>query len=153
MTKNHNFEYKATEAERRTRLAALKVAKWHFDNDYEREYPESRLVAAEELLGYNQFTSQQISEWLDIGAYRIDQEDATPPKAWGIGGLRAENLGLAIELAEAGVRGERPKALIHEARTEGMTFNQIGGLVGIHKQEALRIYSRLEGLTLRVDYT
>lgn len=140
MTTTHN--YRATDAERRKRLKALETALHHVRRNYTER--QQKLIAAEELLSYGVFTAAQVGGWLALPEWTL--EGRGPVKAWGISALTHEQIPMAIELAKAGVARARPKELIHRAYTElDMSYNVIGGLLGLHKNTVARIRKRLDG--------
>lgn len=157
----HN--YRADQSERRTRVKALETAVHHVSRNYiERD---QKMIAAEELLSYRTcsdseraqaakegrepathavFTAAQVAGWLGLTPWAL--EGKGDAKAWGISALTHEQLEDAVGLAKAGLVGEKPKALIWKAHKEmEMSFNAIGGLLGIHKNVVRRIIRRLEG--------
>jgi hypothetical protein len=137
----HN--YRATEAERRARLKALETALHHVRRNYTDR--DKKLAAAEELLAYGVFTTAQIAGWLGLSPWAL--EGKAGATAWGVSQLTHDHLEIAVELAKAGLNGEKPKALILEAHTRrGMSFNIIGGLLGQHKNVIRRVVRRLEDM-------
>ena len=160
---SHN--YKASEAERRTRLKALETAVHHVSRNYIDR--DQKMIAAAELLGYRTidpeataaarkvdpeakevsygvFTAAQVAGWLGLSPWALEGNGSA--KAWGVSALTHEQLPIAVELAKAGLKGERPKALILKAHREyEMSFNVIGGLIGVHKNVVSRVIKRLEG--------
>jgi hypothetical protein len=139
MTTIHN--YRATDSERRIRLKALETALHHVRRNYTRR--DQKFIAAEELIGYGVFTSAQIAGWLGLGAWVLEGYGAV--KAWGTSALTHEQLETAVALAKAGINREKPKALVYEAHINfDMSFNVIGGLLGVHKNTVRRIIRRLE---------
>lgn len=140
MTTTHN--YRATDAERQKRLKALETALHHVRRNYTAR--GDKLAAAEELMAYEVFTAAQVCGWLGLPEWTIDGRGTV--KAWGISALTHEQLPMAVELAKAGVFRQRPKDLIHRAYTElEMSYNVIGGLLGLHKNTVARIRKRLDG--------
>lgn len=134
--------YKADEPLRRTRLKALETAHYHVGRNY--TDPALKRAAAEDLLKFRVFTGAQVAEWLGLPPYSIDgQGDILK---WGASQITADQLETAIALAKCGVEGTKPKTLIYTAYSiDKMTFDMIGGLLGLHKNVCRRIVRRVEG--------
>jgi hypothetical protein len=133
--------FKADEATRRTRLSALQAALHHTTRIYVSR--ETQVAASTELRGYECFTAAQINEF--IGARPYADFGPVKTRSWGIRSIRTEQLRTAIELQKNGIEGIRPKPLIYEANKEqGMSFDCIGALLSIHKNEVSRIVKRID---------
>ncbi|MBG6106620.1 hypothetical protein [Frigoribacterium sp. CG_9.8] len=134
--------YKADEDLRRKRIVALTTAKHHVGRNYTDR--DAKMAAAEELLAYQAFTAVQIAEWLGLSPWALEGKGGAA--AWGVSALNAEQLEIAVMLAECGLEGTKPKTLIYEAHTvKEMSFDMIGGLLGTHKNTVRRIVRRIEG--------
>lgn len=134
--------YKGGEGALAQRRGAIEAAKELLSHEY--DSLTSRVAAAREVLGYGVFTAAQVGRWFSV--QRTYLAGLGCSEEWGAGTLKPEQFDIAIELAEAGVAGERPKTTIYQARTEhGLSYDLIGGLLGVHKNICLRIVARVEG--------
>lgn len=135
-------KYKGEEGVQRRRLEALELAKHIQSRQYRNR--EERVKAGIELLAYNVFAASQICRWVGLPITALSGHGAV--ERWGAGTIQPEQFDIAIELAKAGVAGERPKTTIYEARTQcGLSYDLIGGLLGIHKNITRRVVMRIEG--------
>jgi hypothetical protein len=122
----------------------LKLAQHHVSkNETERA---RKIAAADELLSYGIFTAAQIADWLGLGPWALEDKTEGRINSWGLGQLKAHQLPDAIALAESGLDGDKPKTMIYHAyKRSQMSFDMIGGLLGIHKNVVRRIVRRIEG--------
>lgn len=128
------------------RVAALRTARYFASAAAPSK--EWLLQGAATLIETRAFSDGQISRWLGVSRLKVTrmrlQMGVPPHESWGINAVRKHQLDTAIKLAEAGAREERPKMLMYQAHhDDGMSYDAIGGLLGMHESSVLHIVDRL----------
>ena len=136
-----------TQELRNSRRDALRAARDYLAH-LEDMSPQMRLQAALDLSEYGTFNASLLARWFNLSPTTLRRTHGLAMHRsgnWGIERLAAKDVGTAYELTRAGALHDRPKTLIFAAHQDGLSFVQIGALLGIHKQQVNRIVKRIIG--------